>query len=98
MTRDNIAKAVLRGQHDRGIMLPVRLNFKTVQYYCDYSVTLYINSEEKCYQENLRAGYKRMKLEYSFTTYIKTNSKWNKDLSVRLEIIKIYKKNSIKKP
>ena len=47
MTRDNIAKAVLRGQHDRGIMLPVRLNFKTVQYYCDYSVTLYINSEEK---------------------------------------------------
>ena len=38
-----------------------------------------------------------MTLEYSFTTYIKTNSKWNKDLSVRLEIIKIYKKKFYKK-
>ena len=52
------------------------------------------NLFNKWYWENWTGTYKRTRLEYFLTSFIKTNSKWIKGLHIRFETKKLLEENT----
>ena len=60
-----------------------------VTYYKGGKNTQWRSLFKKWCWENCIVTYERMKLEHSLTTHTELNSKWIKDLNIRLDTIKL---------